>query len=132
MVFDGSRDMFTVARNFVHFFAHESCGFCTPCRVGTAMLRDSLDKLQQGNGSPLDLVEIERLDRVLQTTSHCGLGQAAANPVLDGFRNFRAAYDRRMLHREFQPAFNLDAALARARQLTGRDDASAHFPERPS
>jgi [NiFe] hydrogenase diaphorase moiety large subunit len=132
MVFDGSRDMFAVARNFVRFFAHESCGFCTPCRVGTALLRDCLDKLQQGNGSPLDLVEIERLDRVLQTTSHCGLGQAAANPVLDGFRNFRAAYDRRMLHREFQPAFNLDAALARARQLTGRDDASAHFPERRS
>ena len=132
MVFDRSRDMFAVARNFVHFFAHESCGFCTPCRVGTAMLRDCLDKLQQGNGSPLDLVEIERLDHVLQTTSHCGLGQAAANPVLDGLRNFRPAYDRRMLHAEFQPAFNLDAALARARQLTGRDDASAHFSERRS
>ena len=132
MVFDRSRDMFAVARNFVHFFAHESCGFCTPCRVGTAMLRDCLDKLQQGNGSPLDLVEIERLDHVLQTTSHCGLGQAAANPVLDGFRNFRPAYDTRMLHAEFQPAFNLDAALARARQLTGRDDASAHFSERRS
>ena len=132
MVFDRSRDMFAAARNFVHFFAHESCGFCTPCRVGTALLRDCLDKLQQGNGSPLDLVEIERLDRVLQTTSHCGLGQAAANPVLDGLRNFRAAYDARMLHPEFQPAFNLDAALARARQLTGRDDASAHFSERRS
>jgi len=132
MVFDGSRDMFAVARNFVHFFAHESCGFCTPCRVGTALLRDCLDKLQQGNGSPLDLIEIEHLDRVLQRTSHCGLGQAAANPVLDGLRNFRPAYDRRMLHAEFQPAFNLDAALARARQLTGRDDASAHFPERRS
>jgi [NiFe] hydrogenase diaphorase moiety large subunit len=132
MVFDRSRDMFAVARNFVHFFAHESCGFCTPCRVGTALLRDCLDKLQQGSGSPLDLIEIERLDHVLQTTSHCGLGQAAANPVLDGLRNFRAAYDRRMSHAEFQPAFNLDAALARARQLTGRDDASAHFPERRS
>jgi [NiFe] hydrogenase diaphorase moiety large subunit len=132
MVFDRSRDMFAVARNFVHFFAHESCGFCTPCRVGTALLRDCLDKLHQGNGSPLDLVEIERLDHVLQTTSHCGLGQAAANPVLDGLRNFRAAYDRRMSHEEFRPAFSLDAALARARQLTGRDDASAHFPERRS
>jgi [NiFe] hydrogenase diaphorase moiety large subunit len=129
MVFDSSRDMFAVARNFVHFFAHESCGFCTPCRVGTALLRDCLDKLQQGHGSALDLVEIERLDRMLQTTSHCGLGQAAANPILDGLRNFRAAYDARLRAREFQPAFNLDAALARARQLTGRDDASAHFSQ---
>jgi [NiFe] hydrogenase diaphorase moiety large subunit len=129
MVFDKSRDMFAVARNFVHFFAHESCGFCTPCRVGTALLRDCLDKLSDGHGSALDLVEIERLDRLLQTTSHCGLGQAAANPILDGLRKFRPAYDARMRRREFQPAFNLDAALARARQLTGRDDASAHLPE---
>jgi len=130
MIFDRSRDMFAVARNFVRFFAHESCGFCTPCRIGTMLLSDCLDKLQQGYGSPLDLVEIERLDHLLQTTSHCGLGQAAANPILDGLRKFRPAYDARMSHQEFQPAFNLDAALARARQLTGRDDASAHLPER--
>jgi len=128
MVFDQTRDMFAVARNFVRFFAHESCGFCTPCRIGTALLRDCLDKLADGHGSPLDLAEIERLDRLLQATSHCGLGQAAANPVLDGLRKFRKAYEARMLHADFQPAFNLDAALARARQMTGRDDASAHLP----
>ncbi|MGA8170562.1 MAG: NAD(P)H-dependent oxidoreductase subunit E [Methylocystis sp.] len=128
MVFDQSRDMFAVARNFARFFAHESCGFCTPCRIGTALLRDCLEKLADGYGSPLDLLEIERLDSLLQATSHCGLGQAAANPVLDGLRKFRSAYEARLLHKEFQPAFNLDAALARARQMTGRDDASAHLP----
>ena len=47
MVFDHSRDMFEVARNFVHFFAHESCGFCTPCRVGTSLLRNLMDKLEK-------------------------------------------------------------------------------------
>jgi [NiFe] hydrogenase diaphorase moiety large subunit len=129
MIFDKSRDMFDVARNFVHFFAHESCGFCTPCRVGTALMKDCLDKLAQGRGSPLDLAEIQSIDRMLQKTSHCGLGQAAANPVLEGMRKFRSAYDARMLHRDFQPAFSLDAALARARQITGRDDAGAHFGE---
>jgi len=129
MVFDQSRDMFQVARNFVRFFAHESCGFCTPCRIGTTLLRDLLQKLEDGHGSPLDLAEIERLDHLLQATSHCGLGQAAANPVLDGLRKFRPAFEARMLHEEFQPAFNLDAALARARQLSGRDDALAHLPE---
>ena len=132
MVFDKSRDMFAVARNFVRFFAHESCGFCTPCRVGTVLLRDCLDKLGDGHGSGLDLLEIERLDRLLKTTSHCGLGQAAANPVLDGLREFRPAYDARLKHKDFQPAFNLDAALARARQLTGRDDESAHLRETPA
>ena len=47
MVFDHSRDMFEVARNFVHFFAHESCGFCTPCRVGTSLLKNMMDKLAE-------------------------------------------------------------------------------------
>jgi NADH:ubiquinone oxidoreductase subunit F (NADH-binding) len=48
-VFDASRDMFEVARNYAHFFAHESCGFCTPCRVGTSMLvaRDGQDPRRQ-------------------------------------------------------------------------------------
>ena len=93
MVFDQSRDMFEVARNFVRFFAHESCGFCTPCRIGTSLLRDLMQKLEAGHGSPLDLAEIERLNHLLQATSHCGLGQAAANPVLDGMRKFRPAFD---------------------------------------
>jgi NADH:ubiquinone oxidoreductase subunit F (NADH-binding) len=129
MVFGQGRDMFEVARNFVRFFAHESCGFCTPCRIGTTLLRDLMQKLEAGHGSPLDLAEIERLNHLLQATSHCGLGQAAANPVLDGMRKFRPAFDARMLHKEFQPAFSLDAALGRARQMTGRDDALAHLTE---
>ena len=129
MIFDYSRDMFEVARNFVRFFAHESCGFCTPCRIGTTMLRDLMQKLEAGHGSPLDLSEIERLNHLLQATSHCGLGQTAANPVLDGMRKFRPSYDTRMLHEEFQPAFDLDTALERSRQMTGRDDALAHMRE---
>jgi len=132
MVFGPDRDMFDMARNFAHFFAHESCGFCTPCRVGTALLRDMMDKLAKGCGSPVDIAEIERIDRMLQRTSHCGLGQAAANPVLEGLRKFRPAYEARMAREDFHPAFDLDAALSRARQLTGRDDESAHLrDERP-
>jgi [NiFe] hydrogenase diaphorase moiety large subunit len=50
MVFDRSRDMFEVARNFVHFFAHESCGFCTPCRVGTELVMRRMDKLAHETG----------------------------------------------------------------------------------
>ena len=132
MIFNSSRDMFEVASNYVHFFAHESCGFCTPCRVGTSLLCGYLDKLAHGHGSRLDLAEIETLNRMLKTTSHCGLGQAAANPILDGLKKFRPAYDRRMLHQDFEPAFNLDKALARARQVTGRDDTGAHIVEEQS
>ncbi|OHC64685.1 MAG: NADP oxidoreductase [Rhodocyclales bacterium GWA2_65_19] len=127
MVFDRSRDMFEVARNFVHFFAHESCGFCTPCRVGTSLLRNLMDKLHNGHGSPYDFNEIEKLNQLLQSMSHCGLGRTACNPVLDTIAKFRPAYEARMLHREFSPAFDLDSSLQAARQMTGRDDSGAHL-----
>ncbi|MEZ5543046.1 MAG: NAD(P)H-dependent oxidoreductase subunit E [Pseudomonadota bacterium] len=127
MIFDESRDMFEVARNFTHFFAHESCGFCTPCRVGTTLLCNVTDKLHGGKGSRHDLDQIFRLSRVLQSASHCGLGQTACNPLLDTIKRFRPAYERRLESLEFAPAFDLDGALARAREMTGRDDAGAHL-----
>jgi [NiFe] hydrogenase diaphorase moiety large subunit len=59
--------------------------------------------------------------------SHCGLGHTACNPVLDTIAKFRPAYERRMENDSFTPAFDLDRALATARQMTGRDDPGAHF-----
>ena len=126
-VFDQSRDMFEMARNYVHFFQHESCGFCTPCRVGTSLLKNLMDKLHKGAGSPYDLAEIEKLNQLLQSMSHCGLGHTACNPVLDTLDKFRPAYEKRMMQQDFVPAFDLDSALAQARQMTGRDDAGAHL-----
>ena len=130
-VFNQSRDMFEVARNYVHFFQHESCGFCTPCRVGTSLLKNLMDKLARGSGSPYDFDEIEKLNQILQSMSHCGLGHTACNPVLDTIEKFRPAYEARMLHQEFKPAFDLDQALSQARQMTGRDDAGAHLTTEP-
>jgi [NiFe] hydrogenase diaphorase moiety large subunit len=127
MIFDGTRDLFDVARAFVHFFAHESCGFCTPCRVGTALLKGFMDKLADGHGAKADLNDIDWLDRLLKNASHCGLGSAAPNPVIDTLQKFRPAYERRLVSLDFEPAFDLDAALAEARQLTARDDPGAHL-----
>jgi [NiFe] hydrogenase diaphorase moiety large subunit len=127
MVFDSTRDMFEVARNFVHFFAHESCGFCTPCRVGTSLLKNLMDKLANGHGSPYDFAEIENMNHILQQMSHCGLGHSACNPVLDTIARFRPAYERRLSNAAFEPAFDLDRALAPARLMTGRDDEGAHL-----
>ena len=127
MIFDSRRDMFEVARSFVHFFAHESCGFCTPCRVGTALLAGTLDKLAQGYGGAPDLADIDAVTHVLRRASHCGLGRTAANPVIDGLHKFREVYDKRMQRAGFTPAFDVDGALARSRQTTGRDDAGAHL-----
>lgn len=126
-VFDKTRDMFEVARNYVHFFQHESCGFCTPCRVGTSLLKNLMDKLHYGAGSPYDFSEIEKLNQLLQSMSHCGLGHTACNPVLDTIAKFRPAYEKRMNQQDFTPAFDLDRALSAARQMTGRDDAAAHL-----
>jgi [NiFe] hydrogenase diaphorase moiety large subunit len=127
MVFDTRRDMFEVARNFAHFFAHESCGFCTPCRVGTAMLSTTMDKIAAGHGTLYDLAEIDKLDRVLNQSAHCGLGHTACNPTLDTLKRFRPTYERRLKSLAFEPAFDLDGALAAARRMTGRDDAGAHL-----
>jgi len=127
MIFDQRRDMFEVARNFTHFFAHESCGFCTPCRVGTSLLKNLMDKIAQGHGTQYDLNEIYGLNHLLKMAAHCGLGHTACNPLFDTLEKFRPAYQRRLKSLEFEPAFDLDAALSQARQMTGRDDAGAHL-----
>jgi [NiFe] hydrogenase diaphorase moiety large subunit len=130
-VFDTSRDMFEVAHAYMQFFAHESCGFCTPCRAGTSMLMHSMDKIRDGNGTLHDLREIARLNKVLLMSAHCGLGHTACNPILDTMKKFRPMYERRLRSLDFAPAFDLDAALGRARQMTGRDDAGAHLENLP-
>ncbi|MGB3937585.1 MAG: NADH-ubiquinone oxidoreductase-F iron-sulfur binding region domain-containing protein [Burkholderiales bacterium] len=127
MVFSRSRDMFEVARNFAHFFAHESCGFCTPCRVGTSLLRNTMDKLAAGKGSAYDMERMRMLMRVLESMSHCGLGHTAAKPVVQTMRAFPEAYERRLRSLSYEPAFDLDAALEPARLITRRDDEWAHI-----
>ncbi len=127
MIFDAGRDMFEVARNFAHFFADESCGFCTPCRVGTALVRNLMDKIKAGHGSPADINELFKLQRLMDSTAHCGLGHSACNPLIDTLKKFRPAYERRLHATDFEPAFDLDYALSQARQMTGRDDAGAHL-----
>jgi len=126
MVFSRERDMFEVARNFTHFFARESCGFCTPCRVGTTLLRNTMDKLAAGKGSAYDLRQMSALMDIMLRASHCGLGHTAANPVVQTMEEFPESYERRLAHLDFEPAFDLDAALDTARLITGRDDDWAH------
>jgi [NiFe] hydrogenase diaphorase moiety large subunit len=127
MVFDATRDLFEVARAFAHFFAHESCGFCTPCRVGTELVARRMDKLAAGYGSLFDEAELRELESLLHGTTHCGLGASATNPLRDTLLRFRPAYERRLQAPSFTPAFDLDAELAAARRATGRDDRLAHL-----
>jgi [NiFe] hydrogenase diaphorase moiety large subunit len=127
MVFDHSRDMFSVAHCFAQFFAHESCGFCTPCRVGTALVVKRMDKLMNGQGSRHDIDVLFELDKLMHTTTHCGLGASACNPLRDTIARFRPAYERHLKSLQFVPGFDMDAELSIARKMTGRDDPGAHL-----
>jgi len=127
MIYHQQRDLLDVVQNFSHFFAHESCGFCTPCRVGTKLLSNSVDKIHSGHGTALDVAEVKQLGGLVQRRSHCGLGQTAANPLLNLLESFPDVVNDRLLSREFEPHFDLDAALSEARQISHRDDKEAHL-----
>jgi [NiFe] hydrogenase diaphorase moiety large subunit len=127
MIFGRDRDLLDVVRNFAGFFVHESCGFCTPCRVGTSLLRDLVEKVAAGHGSSFDLHEMRDIARVMHETSHCGLGSTAPNPVLSTLDKFPEIWAARLKSERFEPSFDLDGALAESRALTGRNDAHAHL-----
>jgi [NiFe] hydrogenase diaphorase moiety large subunit len=127
MIFDRSRDMFEVAYNFAQFFAHESCGFCTPCRVGTELVVRRMGKLRQGYGSSEDVQILYQLDKLMHGATHCGLGATACNSLRDTIAKFRPAYEQHMKSLHFAPGFDMDAELSQARLATGRDDSGAHL-----
>ena len=129
IVFNTSRSIFQIVKNFTDFFAHESCGFCTPCRVGTSLLQKQLDKIVLGHGSAGDVVELEMIAGLLRQYSHCGLGQTAANPVLTTLERYPELYQQQLKHISYEPGFDLDAALQVARQMAGRNDAAAHLQQ---
>lgn len=127
IVFNQNRNILDLVKNFTHFFAHESCGFCTPCRVGTALLTKQLDKIIDGHGSAGDVVALEELCQLIKNYSHCGLGQTAANPILSTLDRYPEIYQKQLKAIDFEPGFDLDASLGTARALAKRDDANAHL-----
>jgi [NiFe] hydrogenase diaphorase moiety large subunit len=127
MVFNNERNMLDMVQNFAHFFVHESCGFCTSCRVGGSLLKDLVEKLVNGHATHYDVTEMKQLGALMQRTSFCGLGTTAANPVLDLLMRFPQLVEKQLAHSGYEPAFDLDAALQDARDITGRDDAGAHI-----
>ncbi|MBP6843896.1 MAG: NAD(P)H-dependent oxidoreductase subunit E [Kofleriaceae bacterium] len=129
MVFDQGRDMVAVVENFARFFAHESCGFCTPCRVGTTLAAQMMTRIATGVGSRRDVKDLARVAGVMKAASHCGLGATAGAPVVAALEKFRPAFDQRLRSLDVVPTFDLDLALAPAREATARDDLAAHLDE---
>lgn len=92
IVIDETTSMVDMVTFFMQFSMDESCGKCVPCRVGTAHLHQLLTKFQQHAATPADLAMLEMLCDLVKTTSLCGLGQSAPNPVLSALRYFRQEF----------------------------------------
>ncbi|MDX2419349.1 MAG: NAD(P)H-dependent oxidoreductase subunit E [Xanthomonadales bacterium] len=127
MIFNQQRDLLEMVQNFNQFFCHESCGFCTPCRIGGTLMKDLLNKVIVGHATAYDLNEMKKIGLLMKKTAHCGLGTTAPNPILDTMEKFPGIYSKRLLNRSYEPAFDLDAALEDSRHITGRDDEAAHI-----
>ena len=129
IIFNKHRNILDIVNNFTHFFAHESCGFCTPCRVGTSLLKNQLTKIIEGHGSAGDVVALEEICQIIKKQSHCGLGQTAANPVLTTLSRYPEIYHQLLKKISYEPGFDLDGALDTARRLAQRNDPSAHLAQ---
>ncbi len=92
IVMDEDNCMVDIAKFFLEFTVDESCGKCTPCRIGTKRLHEILDKITEGNGTLEDLDKMEELCYYIKDNALCGLGQTAPNPVLSTLRFFRDEY----------------------------------------
>jgi len=92
IVMDEDNCMVDIAKFFLEFTVDESCGKCTPCRVGTKRLYEILDKITKGQGTLEDIDRLEELSLMIKEGSLCGLGQTAPNPVLSTLKYFRDEY----------------------------------------
>jgi NADH-quinone oxidoreductase subunit F/NADP-reducing hydrogenase subunit HndC len=93
IVIDEDSCMVDIAKFFLEFTQNESCGKCTPCREGTKRMFEILTRITEGKGQPGDIEKLERLGKMIQKASLCGLGQSAPNPVLSTIKNFREEYE---------------------------------------
>jgi len=85
--------MVDVARRLMRFFAHESCGHCTPCRIGTQRMLTLLEKLERGKGKAEDIASLEQIASRMRGLTFCPMGDAAANPILSSLKLFRDEYE---------------------------------------
>jgi NADH:ubiquinone oxidoreductase subunit F (NADH-binding)/NAD-dependent dihydropyrimidine dehydrogenase PreA subunit len=92
IVMDEDDCMVSVAKYFLDFTVEESCGKCSPCRIGNKRLYELLDKITSGRGTEEDLDHLLNLSLVVKDTSLCGLGQSSPNPVLSTLKNFKDEY----------------------------------------
>ncbi len=100
IVMDDTKCMVCLAKFYLEFTVSESCGKCTPCRIGTKRMLEILTRLCDGEGSELDIYKLEKLAVNIQKASICGLGQSAPNPVISTLKYFREEFREHAIQKE--------------------------------
>ena len=100
IVMDDTKCMVSLAKFYLEFTVSESCGKCTPCRIGTKRMLEILGKICAGNGTKEDIEKLERLAFNIQRASVCGLGQSAPNPVISTLKYFRDEYNEHVVEKK--------------------------------
>jgi len=122
MIFNAGRNMLKIVDYFLEFFIHESCGYCTPCRVGNVFLRERIQKIMEGYAVKADLDYLKDLSRTMMMTSRCGLGNSSPKPVLSSIDQFPVVYASLLREGEegLQAGFSIQKALEESRRIAKR------------
>ncbi|MDJ0992686.1 MAG: NAD(P)H-dependent oxidoreductase subunit E [Dinoroseobacter sp.] len=122
VIFNGSRNILEIVEYYISFFVHESCGYCTPCRVGNVFLQKAVSKFRQGLANEKDIAYLRDLSDTIVETSRCGLGISAPNPILSTLENFPLVYSAMVKSDSdgIRATFDVQSAIDGARKLAKR------------
>ncbi|WP_395176373.1 NAD(P)H-dependent oxidoreductase subunit E [Roseibium alexandrii] len=122
IVFNGQRNILEIVDYYMSFFVHESCGYCTPCRVGNVFLQKAIEKFRKGLANPEDIDYLKDLSGTIIETSRCGLGMTSPNPVLSTLANFPLVYSAMTQPSKdgIRATFDIQSAIDGARKIAKR------------
>jgi len=122
IIFNGSRNILEIVEYYMSFFVHESCGYCTPCRVGNVFLQKAIQKFRKGFANPDDIDYLKELSGTIIDTSRCGLGMTSPNPVLSTLKNFPLLYSAvsKPSKDGIRATFDIQSAIDGARKIAKR------------
>ncbi|GAB4528708.1 MAG: NAD(P)H-dependent oxidoreductase subunit E [Roseibium sp.] len=122
IVFNGSRNILEIVEYYMSFFVHESCGYCTPCRVGNVFLQKAIAKFRKGLANPEDIDYLKDLSGTIIETSRCGLGMTSPNPILSTLQNFPLVYSAMTKPNKdgIRDTFDIQSAIDGARKIAKR------------
>ncbi|MEP1934325.1 MAG: NAD(P)H-dependent oxidoreductase subunit E [Roseibium sp.] len=122
IIFNGDRNILEIVEYYMSFFVHESCGYCTPCRVGNVFLQKAIQKFRKGLANPEDIDYLKELSGTIIETSRCGLGMTSPNPILSTLQNFPLVYSATSKPSKdgIRDTFDIQSAIDGARKIAKR------------